>query len=751
MKLIMKYLKKSSLSIAIIVLLLLIQSFSDLALPGFTSKIVNVGIQQSGIVNSSPEILKTEKYDRLTVLMDEGNKNLADSIYKPLSESALGEKLFNEYMSEYPELSGQDVLIRTGASNEDLQKLNANFASAIYLAGSLGGNGKANIPALDDYIGSLPENERDLLVNDWYSYLSGLDAADRNRFVTEANASLLSVSESILQQEAILYIKNELIQIGIDTNAMQIGYLISEGLNMLFISLISVIAAVTTSYFTSRTSATLGHDLRKDVFDKVVSFSSAEMDRFSTASLITRSTNDIQNIQLMSAVGLRLLVSAPLMAIGGIINAISTNVSMSWVILVAIGGTLSVVLTLFSIATPRFKIVQKYIDKMNLVMREILTGIPVIRAFNTARYEEQRFDDVNRDLRKLRIFLNRTMGIMMPSMIFIMNAITILIVYKGAQSVDSGLMQVGDIMAFIQYTMHIIMSFQMFSMISIQLSRSLVSADRISEILQVEPEITDPKRPQHFNAEMRGTVEFKNVYFKYPDAEENILTDISFVAKPYETTAIIGGTGSGKTTLINLIPRFFEVTGGEILVDGVNIKDVNQGELRSKIGYIPQKGILFSGTIESNIKFAGEKIDDQSMIKAAKVAQAAEFIDQKELGYQDPIAQAGTNISGGQKQRLSIARAIAADPDIYIFDDSFSALDFKTDWALRRDLKTQIRHATVIIVAQRINTIMNANKILVLDEGRVAGEGTHSELMETCEIYRQIAQSQLSEEELINE
>ena len=529
----------------------------------------------------------------------------------------------------------------------------------------------------------------------------------------------------------------------------QSNYILITGIKMIGIALLSMACAVAIMFLSSRVAAELGRTLREKVFKKVLQFTRKEFMEFSTASLITRTTNDVQQIQMLITMLFRTVVYAPIMGIGAFIRVLTnSNNSMAWVIGLAILCIIGIVLLLFIIAMPRFKKLQDLVDRLNLVSREILTGLPVIRAFNTEKKEEKRFDDANTNLMKTNIFVNRTMSIMMPALMFVMNSVMLLIVWVGAGKVDEGIMQVGDIMAFIQYTMHIVISFLVISMISIMLPRAQVSARRINEVLETEASIKDKEDIKEFIEDKKGYVEFKNVSFRYPDADTEILEDITFTARPGETTALIGSTGSGKSTVVNLIPRFYDVTGGELLVDGVNIKDVAQKELRSKIGFVPQKGVLFSGTIESNIKYGNNAMSDEQMKKAAEIAQATDFIERKEKGFNSEIAQGGNNVSGGQKQRLSIARALAIDPEIIVFDDSFSALDFKTDSKLREELSKQTKGKTVIIVAQRISTILNADQIIVLDEGKIVGKGTHKELMQNCEEYKEIAMSQLTEEEL---
>ena len=557
--------------------------------------------------------------------------------------------------------------------------------------------------------------------------------------------------ESMVTQSAVTYVREQYKELGIDIDKVQTNYLFMAGAKMLGVALIGTIAAVIVTFIAARIAAALGRNLRKDVFNKVVGFSNAEFDRFSTASLITRTTNDIQQIMMLIVMGLRIVFYAPILGIGGIVKVVKSGAGMGWVIVVAVVSILSLVAVLFVFAIPKFKMVQKLVDKLNLVTRESLTGMLVIRAFSTEKYEEEKFERANMNLTKTNLFVNRAMSMMMPLMMFIMNGVTLLIVWVGSHRVDSGVMQVGDMMAFMQYVMQIIMAFLMISMVSVILPRALVSAGRVSEVLNTDIAIKNIENPVSFKVEEKGEIEFKNVSFKYPGADEYILKDINFKAKSGETTAFIGSTGSGKSTLINLIPRFYDVTSGEILIDGENIKNVSLHDLREKIGFVPQKGMLFSGTIESNLKYGGEHISDEYMHKAAEIAQATEFISSKESGFNTEISQGGTNVSGGQKQRLAIARALAKNSEIFIFDDSFSALDFKTDAKLRKAINEELSDSTLLIVAQRISTIMNADQILVLDEGKVVGKGIHKELMENCEVYRQIALSQLSKEELQDE
>ena len=557
------------------------------------------------------------------------------------------------------------------------------------------------------------------------------------------------MQDSIKEQAGVANVKIIYQNAGVDTDQIQMNYIMITGLKMLGLAAVSMACGITIMMLSARVGARLARTLREKVFTKVLSFSNKELREFSTASLITRSTNDVQQIQQLMAMLFRTVVYAPIIGIGGILKVLSqSNSSMAWIIGLAVVTVLVVVSVLFAVAMPKFKKLQDLVDKLNKVSREILTGLPVIRAFNTEKKEEKRFDDANIDLMKTNMFVNRAMSVMMPMLMLIMNGVSILIIWVGGHNVDQGVMQVGDMLAFIQYAMQIVMSFLMISMISIMLPRASVSANRIMEVIETEPSIKDKKETKKLDPNKKGLVEFKNVSFRYPDADTEILEDINFTAEPGKTTAIIGSTGSGKSTVVNLIPRFYDVTGGELLVDGVNVKDLSQKELRDIIGFVPQKGILFSGTIESNIKYSDENMSDEKMVEAAEIAQATEFIEGKDKKYKSEIAQGGNNVSGGQKQRLSIARAIAKDPEIFVFDDSFSALDFKTDATLREALAKRTKNKTSIIVAQRISTILNADKIIVLDDGKIVGQGTHEELMKDNETYRQIALSQLSEEEL---
>ncbi|CCL57687.1 ABC transporter multidrug-family ATP-binding/permease [Clostridioides difficile] len=743
-----KYLKKSALSIVIIVCLLVIQAVCDLSLPEYTSNIVNVGIQQGGVENSVPSVIRESELNKITLFMDKSSKDKVLDNY-----TLLNKKDYVKYKDKYPGLKDESLYELNTKDKDTIDDLNVIFGKAILIVSGLEGDSKEVKAMKAQLMSKLPPQATQSGDVDIFKLLSAMPKEQLDTLTKEMSKGFESMPESMITQSSVSYVRSEYEKIGIDTEKTQNNYILFTGAKMLGIAMISMVATITVGFLAARVAASVGRNLRSGVFRKVMSFSNTEMNEFSTASLITRSTNDIQQIQMLMVMLLRIVFYAPIMAIGGVIKVLNTNTSMAWIIAVAVVAILSLIVVLFSVVMPKFKLVQKLVDKLNLVSREIITGIPVIRAFSTEKHEEERFDKANKNLTKTNLFVNRVMTCMMPAMMLIMNLITVLIVWRGAYSVDSGAMQVGDMMAFIQYTMQIIMSFLMISMVSIMLPRASVSATRIDEVLVSDISIKDPEKSeaQEFKEDKKGLVEFKNVSFMYPDAEEPILTNISFTAKPGETTAFIGSTGSGKSTLINLIPRFFDVTEGEILLGGVNIKNVSQHDLREKIGYVPQKGVLFSGTIESNLKYGRKDATDEEMRTAAEIAQATEFIDSKLEAFKTEISQGGTNVSGGQKQRLSIARAIAKNPEVYIFDDSFSALDLKTDAALRKALKSKTAESTVLIVAQRISTILNAEQIIVLNEGEIVGIGTHKELLKNCEVYEQIALSQLSKEELANE
>lgn len=748
-----KYLKNSIVPIIMIVGLLIVQAVCDLSLPDYTSNIVNVGIQQGGVENVTPEVIRKSELEKLELFISEEDQIEIKSNYTLLDKDSLTNDEYNKYVKEYPALENEAIykLTTKKSDKETIEKLNGIFAKPMLVVQGFESDSEESKAMKAAIIAQFPPNMGIDENTDILEVMSQLPQEQLDAMMKEFDKKFEELPNTMMDQAAISYVKDEYNSIGVDTERMQTNYLLYTGGLMVLIALLSMTATVAVGFIGARVAASLGRNLRSQVFSKVIGFSNAELDKFSTASLITRSTNDIQQIQTLMVMLLRIVFYAPILGIGGVIKVLNTETSMAWIIVVAVVAISAVVIVLFTVVMPRFKRVQKLVDRVNLVTREILTGMMVIRAFSTERHEEKRFDRANSDLTKNNLFVNRTMALMMPTMMLIMNAITILVVWNGSQSIDAGTMQVGDMMAFIQYTMQIIMAFLMISMVSVMLPRAAVSAGRIDEVLSTEYVVNDPEESVKFVEDKKGNLKFNNVSFKYPNAEENVLSNITFTAMPGETTAFIGSTGSGKSTLINLIPRFYDVTEGEILLDGVDIRKVSQHKLREKIGYVPQKGVLFSGTIESNLKYAGDNITDEDMIKASEISQATDFITATKDSYNTEISQGGTNVSGGQKQRLSIARAIAKNPDVYIFDDSFSALDFKTDAALRKALKKETLESTVLIVAQRISTILHAEQIIVLDEGRIVGIGTHKELMKNCDVYKQIALSQLSKEELANE
>lgn len=744
---ILKNLKESLISVIIIVILLFLQAGTDLALPDYTSKIVNIGIQQGGIQNVSPEAIRKEQMENLLLFSTDDEKIL--NCYTLISKKEMEDKEYEKYLKQYPELENQDIYVLNNLKKEQKEELDTLIAKPLMIIYSISNEETAK-EIKKNILQNTPKAQQSILEQaDLLTIIKNMPEETRNNILEESSKMIDEKFGNMTEQVAIQATKQEYAQIGMDLDKIQNDYILFTGMQMLGIALISMIAAIIIMYLSSRVAAKLGQNLRNKVFKKVLGFSIEEFKAFSTASLITRSTNDIQQIQNLIAMLFRVVVYAPIVGIGGFIRVLNnSHTSMAWIIGLAILCILGIILTLFIIAMPKFKKLQELVDRLNLVAREILTGLPVIRAFNTEKKEEKRFEDANKILMKTNIFVNKAMSLMMPALMFVMNSVALLIIWVGGHNVANGNIQVGDMMAFIQYTMQIVISFLVISMISIMLPRAQVSANRINEILEKEPRIKDNENTKKFDNSKKGLVEFKNVSFRYPDADAEILTDINFTAEPGKTTAIIGSTGSGKSTIVNLIPRFYDVTGGELLIDGVNIKDVPQHELRKRIGFVPQKGLLFSGTIESNIKYGNPKMSDKQMKEAAEIAQATEFIEAKPEKYKSEIAQGGTNVSGGQKQRLSIARAIAIDPEIFVFDDSFSALDLKTDSKLRAALAEKTKNKTVIIVAQRVSTILNADQIVVLEEGKIVGIGKHQELMKNCDTYSQIALSQLSKEEL---
>ncbi len=715
-----RYMKERWHYIVLIIALLFLQAYCDLALPDYTSKIVNVGIQQKGLEDGVPDTIREESMEQLCLFLDEKeadrvkeNYTLKDGIYQ-----------------------------RKEISKEEREELNRILSVPMMAAQTF--NSEEEAAKLEEQM-QLPED------TDLWQVLAAMPKEQFAQISAAVTEKMKEMPESIRTQAAVQYVLQEYEEQGIDVDALQIRYILFAGLKMLGMALVIMLAAVSVTFLSARVAAVLGRNLRNSVYRKVISFSGEELNHFSTASLITRSTNDIQQIQMVFAMIFRMVLYAPILGVGGVLKVLQTDVSMTWILGVAVASILLLVFVLFKVAMPKFKILQYRIDELNLVSREILTGISVIRAFSREKQEEERFEEANARLTRTNLFVNRCMTFMMPLMMLIMNGITVLIIYNGSHAVDAGTMQVGNMMAFMQYAMQIIMSFLMITMMSIMLPRAGVSAKRINEVLETEVTIENPEKILTPAAEEKGEIRFEHVSFAYPGADENTLTDIDFTVHKGETVAFIGSTGSGKSTLVNLIPRFFDVTEGRITVDGVDIRDMELHNLRERIGYVPQKAVLFSGTIDSNIRYGKKTATEEDAVHAAQIAQAWKFIQEKDKGMHADIAQGGTNVSGGQKQRLSIARAIAKNPEIYIFDDSFSALDYKTDVVLRRALKKETKDATTLIVAQRISTILHADKILVLDEGKIAGQGTHKELMKTCEVYQQIAMSQLSKEELANE
>ncbi len=706
------------------------------------SKIINVGIQQNGIENTSPAAIRSTEMVKIFLFMSDSDKATVTGDYQLLDKNSLSASDYSKYLKSYPELANVPIYKLNTRNKAEISNLNSIFAKPVLIVSYIESGAAASILGAGQ---SLPPGV------DPFTLLSQLPPSQLNAIQQSADTQLASLPPSIITQSDVAYLSAEYKAIGINISQMQISYMLRTGGLMLLLTLVSISCSISVGFLAARVAASFGRDTRRKMFTKVENYSNSEFDKFSTASLITRSTNDIQQIQMLLVMLLRIVFYAPIMGIGGIIKALGQDASMSWIIAAAVMALLMMIGVVFVIALPRFRMIQKQIDRLNLVTREMLTGLMVVRAFNTQKYEEGKFEKANVELTKTTLFINRIMVFMMPAMMLIMNGVILLIIWIGAHQIDVGRMQVGNMMAFMQYSMQIIMAFLMVTFVFVMMPRAAVSAQRISEVLETEPGITDPEIPLKFNPAVKGMVEFQNVGFKYPGAEDYVLNGISFTALPGKTMAIVGGTGSGKSTLINLIPRFYDVTEGKILVDNIDIRDVTQHDLRDRIGYIPQKASLFSGTIESNIAYAKDSASgDGEIKKAAEVAQLMDYIVTTENGFETPISQGGANISGGQKQRLAIARALLKRPEVYIFDDSFSAIDFKTDAALRKALKRETGDAAVIIVAQRINTVMNADQIIVLENGRMVGKGTHKELMENCQVYQELALSQLSREELLS-
>ena len=741
MKNLFKYAASYWKAMIAILLILVLQAYCDLSLPAYTSDIVNVGIQQGGMEDEVPRQIATEEMEKLLLFVSEDDQ----------------QTVMDAYTEDNTSYKKEAYVLKDSVAEDEhtLRKLKEILQIPMMMTSGIE-SGSDTTKQMEEKLkeqmsqGMSQGMQQSVPLDDMsmFDLLKMLPAEQRTTMVEKIEEQMSEMPDTILDQAAVSFCKSAYKDLGMDMDQTQIHYLLKTGGQMAVLALLGMAASIMVAFLASRVGASAGRDLRSGVFHKVVGFSNNEFNHFSTASLITRSTNDIQQIQMLIVMLLRMVLYAPILAIGGVLQVMKTNVSMSWIIGLAVIIIAFVVLLLFLVVMPKFKVLQNLVDKLNLVTREILTGLPVIRAFSTEKHEEERFDDANRTLTKTNLFVNRAMTFMMPVMMLVMNGVSVLIVWTGAHGISDGQMQVGDMMAFIQYTMQIIMGFLMLCMISIMLPRAAVAADRVEEVLKSETMIHDPKQEKHFPEDGKGVLTFDHVSFRYPGADEDVLEDITFTAKPGETTAIIGSTGSGKSTLVNLIPRFYDVTSGDITLDGVDIREVKQHELREKLGYVPQKGVLFSGDIASNIMFGNSHGSDDEMIEAAEIAQATEFIDTKPEKYKSPISQGGSNVSGGQKQRLSIARAIAKHPQVFIFDDSFSALDYKTDVTLRRALAEKTSGSTVLIVAQRISTILHAEQIIVLDEGKVAGKGTHAELLKNCPVYREIAESQLSRKEL---
>ncbi len=734
----MKFLKPFGWGIFAIFILLFVQAMSDLALPNYLSRIVNIGIQQNGISNAVPEVMREGEMKKIRLFVDETDRSFVDKCYKRLAREGLSGEDYETYLKKYPLLSREPLYLLSAGDKAETGRLNSLLLLPLTAVYTIEKNGISSIFPGKDMPGG----------GDPFAYLDSLPYEEQAALLKAVKEAASRLPAGTANQSAINFIAGEYDAVGIKISGMRTKYIIYTGGFMLLFSLLGAACSITVGFFSARIASGFGRDTRRRVFSRVEHFSNIEFDRFTTSSLITRTTNDIEQIQMFLVMMLRMVFYAPMMAVGGIIMVLREDVSMLWIIAIGVVLIIMLISVEFYVAIPRFRIIQKLVDRLNLVTREILTGLMVIRAFNSQRYQEEKFDRANKELTRTTMFINGIMVIMMPAMMLIMNGAMLAIIWFGAYRIDSGNLQVGSMMAFMQYAMHIIMSFLIVSITFMMMPRAGVSAQRISEVIETESAVKDPERPVKFDPAIKGHVEFQKVAFKYPGADDYVLRDISFKARPGETIAFVGGTGCGKSTLINLIPRFYDVTEGRILIDGADIRDVTQHDLREKIGYIPQKSILFSGTVEGNIRYADEAMPDSDIRKAAEISQAMDFISADEEGFKAEVAQGGMNLSGGQKQRLSIARALARRPDIYIFDDSFSALDFRTDAALRRALRSETKNSTVMIVGQRISTIMNADQIVVIHKGKVAGIGRHGELMEDCDVYRELTLSQLSKEEL---
>ena len=731
--------------------LLFVQAYCDLALPDYTSKIVDTGIQQGGIESPLPQTVRQSTLDALSLLMNEEDAQKLQNAYQYYLQDDGVLQLRSDLTED------ERTALEDAVTTPDIVLYMAAAQAANTPAGqnSMGMTGLTEMPSAAADTETVTPTAADLdAVCSQFAAMSQMPGFDRSMLQKQLDSAMSQLDSTLLENlksQSLLLVQLEYEAQGVARN-VQMGYLFRVGGQMLALTLLMVAVAVAVGFLASRVSAAIGRDLRRETFSSVIGFSNAEIENFSTASLITRTTNDIQQVQFVCVILLRMVAYAPILGIGGVLHVVGSSSGLSWIVVLDVAILLLLIIFLMSVAMPKFKVMQQLVDRLNLVSREILTGIMPVRAFSREKFEEQRFDKANRELMGTQLFTNRAMVAMMPFMTLIMNGTSLLIVWFGGKAMDAGTMQVGEMIAFITYTMQIVMSFLMLAMVAVMLPRAGVAADRIDEVTRTKATIHDPDeataKAAQAHTDWQGVVQFEDVSFRYPGADSDALEHISFTAKPGETTAIIGSTGCGKSTLLNLIPRFYDVTGGKVTVDGIDVREMPQAQLHDLLGYVPQKGVLFSGTIDSNLKFGGEDITDAQVQKAAAIAQATDFIEAKPEGYQSPIAQGGSNVSGGQKQRLSIARAIAKDPKVYLFDDSFSALDYKTDVTLRRALKAQTDNATVIIVAQRISTVLHANQILVLDEGRLVGKGTHAQLMVNCPEYQEIARSQLSQKEL---
>ncbi len=740
-----RYLKPFTALLLLVVMLLFVQAWADLSLPDYMSRIVNYGIQQGGVEDAAPEALSEQTYTRLQFFLTEAERAQVEAAYTRVDASAAD---YATLVKRYPALETEALYVRKPLSRSDLKALNTPMARAWLAVSAI--ERIMQDPQAAAAIGKQLGMDLSKLPPgmDLFSLLPKMPEAQRTALVERLNQQAVALGENMVNQMAVVAVKAEYAALGMDTEALQNAYILRTGGAMLLLALLSAVCTISVGYLGARTAAGVARNLRRDVFAKVTEFSGAEFEKFSTASLITRTTNDVTQMQMVLMMMVRMVFYAPIIGIGAIIRASGKGSSMWWIIAIAVGLLLTLIATVFSVVTPKFKVVQKLIDRLNLVMRENLSGMMVIRAFNTQDHELQRFDRANRDLTDTMLFVSRVIVVMMPLMMLLMNGLMLAIVWVGAHEVAKANMQVGDMMAFMQYALQIVMAFLMLSIMFIVFPRASVSAERIADVLETPLSIQDPPTPRHFPEPFVPRVEFDHVGFRYPGAEENVLCDITFTAEPGQIVGIIGSTGSGKSTLINLIPRFYDVTQGAIRISGVDIREVPQAELRAKVAYVPQRGLLFSGTIESNLRYADEDAADEVIAQAIAIAQAQEVVDSRPEGLAAPIAQGGTNVSGGQRQRLSIARALVKRAPIYIFDDSFSALDFRTEAALRRALHAALQDSTVLIVTQRVSSILHADQIIVLDEGELVGKGTHAELMETCPAYREIVFSQLRQEDL---